>query len=257
MRLPEVPTKDEVGHLTKTFNRMIERLESSFIQIRQFTSDASHELRTPLTILQGELELALHSEKTTEEYEVVLLSALEEVGRLTNVVETLLNLSRADSGQIKMNFASVNLSKMVQDIAEDASILSEIKGVDVKCDIEANLYIEADQPRLHQAVLNIVDNAIKYTPEGGKISIELKNGGSFANIIVSDTGMGIPAEQLPRIFDRFYRVDKARASTIQGSGLGLSIVKWIVDAHNGKINVQSKLHEGTTFTLNMPVMNND
>jgi len=251
-RIPETDSKDEVGHLTSTFNKMIRRLDNSFAQIKKFTSDASHELRTPLTILQGELEVALHSEKTTDEYEIILVSALEEVGRLTNVVETLLDLSRAESGQIKMNFTESNLSKLMLDITEDAEVLAEMKGISVTSNISENVVLKYDSPRIHQALLNIVDNAIKYSNPDGKVNIELKNGKSNAVIVISDSGMGIEENEVEHIFDRFYRIDKARSSDIQGSGLGLSIVKWIVDAHNGKITVTSQLRKGTTFVLTLP-----
>ena len=252
-RLPEVKTNDEVGHLTRTLNQMFERLESSFSQIKKFTSDASHELRTPLTILRGELELALHKQKTPAEYEDILISALEEVARLTNVAETLLELSRAESGQIQMNLIMSNFSKLVADIAEDAEILAEMKNVRVYTNIESNIYLPFDGARLHQAILNIIDNAVKYTPSGGSVYIELSKNSRTAEVIVRDTGIGIPDDELPHIFDRLYRVDKARSSSVSGAGLGLSIVKWIIKGHNGTIDVSSINNKGTTFkvTLNL------
>jgi heavy metal sensor kinase len=251
-RLPEHQINDEIGRLTRTLNLMIERLENSFIQIRQFTSDASHELKTPLTILRGELEIALHSQKTTEEYEGVLVSALEEVQRLSNVVETLLELSRADTGQVRLSIEEDDLSKLLNDIVEDSIILAESKNIKVHSDIEQNLIIDFDSARIHQAVLNVVDNAIKYSPNGGKISIELKKGKILSEIIVTDNGIGMEEEELNHIFDRFYRIDKARSSDVQGFGLGLSIVHWIVEAHRGKIDIKSKINEGTVFTIILP-----
>ena len=251
-RLPEHQINDEIGRLTRTLNLMIERLENSFIQIRQFTSDASHELKTPLTILRGELEIALHSQKTTEEYEGVLVSALEEVQRLSNVVETLLELSRADTGQVRLSIEEDDLSKLLNDIVEDSIILAESKNIKVHSDIEQNLIIDFDSARIHQAVLNVVDNAIKYSPNGGKISIDLKKGKILSEIIVTDNGIGMEEEELNHIFDRFYRIDKARSSDVQGFGLGLSIVHWIVEAHRGKIDIKSKINEGTVFTIILP-----
>lgn len=252
-RLPEPGTNDEVAHLTRTLNRMIERLEASFVQIKQFTSDASHELRTPLTILTGELELALHKSKTDEEYQLVIASALEEVNRLTNVVETLLELSRAETGQVKINLEKSDLSKLINDIAEDAEILAESKDIQVIKNITPNIFTEFETARIHQAVLNIVDNAIKYSPKNKIIYIDLLQTNNKIIIKISDTGIGIPKEQLKYIFDRFYRVDKARSSDIQGSGLGLSIVKWILDAHNWNITVESTPDIGTSFTVTIPV----
>lgn len=251
-RLPECNSGDEIEHLTNTFNHMLDRLEESFNQVRRFTSDASHELKTPLTILRGELELALHNELPTEKYQIVLASALDEVIRLTNVVQTLLELSRADSGQIPMAFQKENLSKLLNDITEDAEILAEVKNISVQSSIEQDIFIEFDIARLHQAVLNLVDNAIKYTPEDGFITIELKRFNQSVIISIRDTGIGIPNDHFERIFDRFYRLDKVVTSNIPGSGLGLSIVNWIVNAHNGKIWVQSKLDVGTSFMIELP-----
>ena len=249
LRIPEVNSKDEVGHLTRTLNQMIERLENSFNQIKKFTSDVSHELRTPLTILQGELEIALRNKKTPEEYEMVLVSALEEVARLTNVVETLLDLSRAESGQVKMNMTVGDLSKLVAGIVEDAEILAEAKGVSLKSNIDDNVRLPFDGARMHQAILNVIDNAIKYTPKGGSIYIELAKKAKTAEIIIRDTGIGIEKGELKHIFDRMYRVDKARSKNISGIGLGLSIVKWIIDGHKGKIEVDSIVNKGTTFKI--------
>lgn len=252
-RLPEVPTKDEVGHLVRTLNKMIERLERAFIQIKKFTSDVSHELRTPLTILRGEMEIALHSRKTPEEYEDVLVSALEEVGRLTNVVESLLELSRAEMGQINMNFQNENISKIALEVAEDISIIAESKDIKIETKVESNVIAPIDAPRIHQALLNLLDNAVKYTPRGGYVALSLQKNGEYVELVVEDNGIGIPSEDIPYIFDRMYRVDKARASNIQGAGLGLSIVKWIVESHHGTITVQSEVNKFTRFVVNLPL----
>ncbi|MBM2815906.1 MAG: hypothetical protein HW421_2668 [Ignavibacteria bacterium] len=251
-RLSVPDTKDEVGRLKTTLNEMIERLENSFTQIKQFTSDASHEMKTPLTILRGELELALHHQKTPDEYEFILASSLEEVSRLTNIVESLLELSRADAGQVKMNFQKQDIVPLLKDIIEDAEILAESKNLIITTKIDDSVECTIDAPRLHQAFLNIIENAIKYTPANGKINIELSEDNFFTEIKVSDTGIGIPAEQLPHIFDRFYRANRDKTEGITGSGLGLSIVKWIIDAHQGKIFVDSRLQQGTVFTVLLP-----
>ncbi len=253
LRLPYSDMDDEVGRLSKTLNDMFARLESSFNQIRQFTFDASHELKTPLTILRGELELSLVSHKSENDYLKIIASALDEVIRLSNVVEALLELSRADMGRVKMNFTKKSLSKLMIDVAEDCEILAESKDIRVEFNIAPNIEAHIDSVRMHQAILNIVDNAIKYTDIGGKIWIELRTDKGFADIIVRDTGHGIPENELPKIFDRFYRVDKSRASTIVGSGLGLSIVDWIVKSHYGKIYAFSKVGEGTEITIRIPI----
>lgn len=253
LRIPEVNTKDEIGHLVRTFNIMISRLEKSFAQIKRFTSDASHELKTPLTILRGELELALRSDKSREQYQDILVSALEEVVRLTNVVETLLELSKAEAGQIKMNFEKTNLSRLIKDISEDAEILAESKNIKVHTYIQEEIWAFVDAGRIHQAALNIVDNAVKYTPQNGEIKIDLTNNHNYVSLTVSDTGVGIPDDELKHIFDRFYRVDKARSGSSHGAGLGLSIVKWIVEAHNGIIEVKSDVDSGSTFIIKLPL----
>lgn len=252
-RIPKIVTNDEIGHLVRTLNQMIDRIEKGFNQVKKFTSDVSHELRTPLTILQGELEIALHSRKSPEQYEDVIISALEEVGRLTNVVETLLELSRAETGQIHLNFQNENLSKIAQEVAEDITIIAESKRINVETNIEPNITLPIDQPRIHQALLNLLDNAVKYTPEGGRVLLQIQKNADFVEILVEDNGIGIPQEEIPYIFDRMYRVDKARTSNIKGAGLGLSIVKWIVEAHNGTIQVKSEANQFTRFIIKLPL----
>lgn len=252
-RLPKIEGEDEISRLTITLNEMIARLENSFIQIKQFTSDASHELKTPLTIMRGELEIALTKPLTEHEYMRIIASSLDEVIRLTNVVENLLELSRADAGNIKLNFQEKNLTRLLVDIVEDAYILAEQNKILVNSNIDTDLVFEFDQVKLHQAILNVIDNAIKYTPRYGKIFIELKKRGNYAYINVADTGIGIPKDKLAHIFDRFYRVDKSRSSEIKGTGLGLSIVHWIIKAHEGEISVNSEINQGTEFSIKLPL----
>jgi len=232
---------------------MLERLAASFAQLRQFTADASNELRTPLAILMGELEIALRSRKKPEEYERVLNSSLEEVNRLSNVVTSLLELSKAESGQVKMKKESVDLSLLVCDICEDMEILAAEKDIEMKCEILKDMEIEGDEERLHQVFLNVIENAVKYTLSGGEVFVKVFKNEGEAIVSVQDTGIGIPAEDIPYIFDRFYRVDKSRTSmNIPGNGLGLSIVKWIVEAHHGVISIESTENEGTLFTMKFP-----
>lgn len=254
-RLPPTPVNDdEIARLTATLNQMIGRLEASFAQIRQFTADASHELRTPLAILMGELEIALRSRKKPEEYERVLNSSLEEVNRLSSVVTSLLELSKAESGQVKMKQDEVNLSALVADICEDMEILAAEKNIAMHCDIDAGIDIDGDDARLHQVFLNIIENAVKYTLPGGEVYVKVFKSDTEAIISVRDTGVGIPVEDIPFIFDRFYRVDKSRTSqNIQGNGLGLSIVKWIVEAHEGIISVVSEEGKGSEFVVKFPL----
>lgn len=264
-RIPVRPVNDEISRLAATLNEMISRLEDSFKQIRQFTGDASHELRTPLAVLMGELEIALRAPKTAREYQEVISSALEEVHRLSQVVQNLLELSRAESGQVQIANDIVSMSALMDDIYEDAIILAEERNIRIEYRPMAGITLHGDKVRLHEAILNVVDNAIKYTHPGGRILLALdteydvehgRRANERVRVSVSDTGIGIPAEDIPHIFDRFYRVDKSRTSGMGGahsSGLGLSLVKWIVEAHHGTIHVQSHLGKGTTFFLRFPI----
>lgn len=253
-RLPVTNTKDEIGRLSETLNDMISRLESSFERIRQFTADASHELRTPLTIMTGELELALRSRKTPDEYQAVLSSALQEVLRLSHVVESLLLLSRTDMGRVSLHMERVNLGELLADLADAATILGTQKNIYITFRTSPDLYVSADGGKLRQVFLNLVDNAVKYTPSGGMISIAIHREGNWAEVRVRDTGIGIEREHLRKIFDRFYRVDKARSRELGGAGLGLSIVQWIIQIHNGTISVESEPAKGSTFIVRLPII---
>ena len=251
-RLPGSPNNDEIGRLIETLNEMIARLESSFAQVRQFTSDASHELKTPLAILMGELELALRRTMTADEYKSTVESCLEEVERLTHVVQGLLELSRAETGQFVLEKTDVRLSVLVVDVCDDVMLLAESKHVELTTDIQADVHVTGDKVRLHQALLNVIENAVKYTPARGSVRVELRRVEDQIRLLVSDTGIGIAQEHLPFLFDRFYRVDQARSKSIHGTGLGLSIVKWIVDAHGGTIKVSSSEGSGTTMQITLP-----
>jgi len=252
-RLPMPSSNDEIARLTATLNEMIERLQDSFEQIRRFTSDVSHELRTPLAILMGEMELALRSPKSTGQYIDTISSALEEVTRLSKVVQSLLDISRAETGQVKINFLPVNLSATIHDIAEDMQILAEEKGIKLDSIVEDNVTVYADDVRIHQLLINIMDNSIKYNKQNGSVLVRMQRDEGYAVIRVSDTGVGIPKDNVEHIFERFFRVDKARSRDVEGTGLGLAIVKWIVEAHNGVISVESEFGKGTMFTIRLPL----
>jgi heavy metal sensor kinase len=253
-RLPTPSSNDEIRRLSDTLNDMISRLESSFERIRQFTADASHELRTPLTILTGELELALRKGRKPEEYQQTLSSALQEVLRLSRVVESLLLLSRADMGRASLHLEPTNLTEMLADLADAASVLGVSKSIYINYRPSEDLNVLADNAKLYQMFLNLVDNAVKYTPEGGLISMTIHKDGAFAEVRVRDTGIGISPENQKKIFDRFYRVDKARSRELGGVGLGLSIVRWTVEAHNGTIRVESEPGQGSTFIVRLPLL---
>ncbi len=252
-RIPEPQEEDEMRRLVQTLNGMIDRLQTSFAQITQFTADASHELRTPLTILTGELELAIRTEQSPDAYRRTLSSALDEVLRLSNIVNKLLLLSRAEAGQLDVQHEPVHLKPLLQEVVEDAEVLASPKNIAVRFNAEKDFVVSGDDARLHELFLNLVDNAIKYSNQGALLDISLARLDGRAIVTVKDTGIGISPEDLAKIFDRFYRVDKARSRKIGGSGLGLSIVKWIVDAHDGTITVQSVPGEGSEFVVTFPV----
>lgn len=255
-RVP-VPSKmDEIGRLAVTFNHMITRLQGAFERQRQFTSDASHELRTPLAVMRGDIEIALRRERTPAEYQRVLTSSLEEIVRLSRLVEDLLTLARADSGRTQLNCEPVELDKLCRGMADYITPLAQQKGQTLVYESpQADLYISADLHRFKQLLLNLLDNAIKYTEPQGRITLSLGVVDHEAVIKVSDTGRGIPPEDLPHVFERFFRRSRTTSDkSATGFGLGLSIVKWIVDSHGGKIEAESELGKGTTFILKFPLL---
>jgi heavy metal sensor kinase len=252
-RLKVPSAADEIGRLTKTFNDMIDRLETSFRQIRQFSSDASHELRTPLTVMKGETELALRRPRETEDYKVVLESNLEEIDRMTRIVDELLFLSRADMGEVKMEHLPVSLDVLVEDLHRQASLLGQEQDIEVVLRTTAPAVVLGDELRLRELFLNLLDNAVKYSRPGGTVDIALTIEQTHARVTVTDHGIGIAKEDQARIFDRFYRTDDARAHTKKGTGLGLAICAWIVESHRGHLEVQSKVGEGSTVTVILPL----
>ena len=251
--LPVRTPDDEIGRLTLTINEMIRRLRDSFAQVRQFSADASHELRTPLTIVRGEIELALRSVKAPEEYRRVLESTLEEILRLTSIIDNLLTLAKADQGLYRAEFSEVDLKLLVEELYEDSEVLASRKKIRVALETGTPVTIVGDRGRLRQLFLNLIDNAIKYTGEGGSVTMAVTREDGSAVFRVADTGVGIPPEDIPRIFDRFYRVDKARSREMGGTGLGLSIAKWIAELHRGTIDVASEPQKGSVFTVKLPV----
>ncbi len=251
-RIPVPKVKDELGQLALTFNEMMNRLENSFKQMRQFSSDASHELRTPLTVLKGQNELILSKERKPEEYQEVISSNLEEISYMSRVLEDLFILSKSDENQINLNCKQVDLLALVEEVCKHAEILAEDKNIEIKIAFLEPAQISGDAVRLRQMIWNILQNGIKYTQSGGELKVSLQNEGELALLTIQDTGIGIPEADLPSIFDRFYRVDKARSKDEGGSGLGLSICKQIAEAHKGTIEVESKLGVGTRFRIRLP-----
>ncbi len=244
---------DEIGTLVATFNEMIARLDASFQQVRRFSADASHELRTPLTVMKGETELALRRPRAAEDYTSVLESNLEEIDRLTRIVDELLFLSRADLGEVTMASLPVRLDELLQEVQKQASVLGQEHNVQVALGALTPATILGDELRLRELLLNLVDNAVKYSKPDGKVELSLTTGGGQARLSVSDQGIGIPPETRARIFDRFYRTNEARAHAKRGTGLGLAICRWIAEAHRGRVEVQSQSNEGSRFTVVLPL----
>jgi heavy metal sensor kinase len=244
-------TKDEIGRLAETFNDMISRLGRSFKQIRQFTADASHELRTPLTILKGETEVGLRRRRRPEEYRKILTSNLEEVNHMSQIVDNLLFLSKADMGEVHLQKHRIDLTKLVSEVHTQAKTMAMAKDIRVHISNDADGVVIGDRLKLRELLLNLVDNGVKYTPEGGEMRISLERDDGRFKLRVMDNGIGIAPEDQPHIFDRFFRVDKARSREAGGSGLGLSICKWIVEAHGGEITLESELGKGSIFTATL------
>ncbi len=270
-RIKPLKVKDEISRLIETFNEMISRLDRSFRQIKQFSSDASHELKTPLTILKGEVEVALRKERGSLEYEQILKSNLEEINRMSQIVEDLLLLSKADSGEIRLNREDMNLTEILNDVVSQVDILAQSKNLRIETsNHHEEIHLLGDPLRIRELFLNLIENGIKYTEKGGSIYIRLtkdtfpregtpsgepkEEQTEFVSLVVSDTGIGIAKEDQERIFDRFFRVDKARSREQGGSGLGLSICKWIVEAHRGEIKVESELGRGSSFIVKLPLL---
>lgn len=251
-RIPVPNVKDEIGQLALTFNSMMDRLEGSFSQMRQFSSDASHELRTPLTVLKGQSETVLSKERKLEEYQDVLSSNLEEIYYMSKVLDDLFLLSRSDEDQIRIERKEVRLGAVIEEVCRHAEIMADEKDIKINITGLDGVVIQGDAVRLRQMIWNLVHNGIKYTPSGGEVKISLEDKGDRACLTIHDTGMGIPEEHLPLIFNRFYRVDKARTRQEGGSGLGLSICKFIVEAHRGTIRVESVPGEGSKFEVHLP-----
>jgi heavy metal sensor kinase len=253
-RLDVTNSRDELGRLATTINDLLARLENSFKEQQRFIADASHELRTPLAVLRGETEVALGKTRTIEEYQQSLSLIQDEAERLSRIVEDLFILARQPiNTRAALNKEWVSLNDAVRDCARAAQVLAVRKGVRLKLEKDSpSIALNGDEELIRRLILNLLDNAVKYTPAGGEISLALGRQNGSAEIVVRDTGIGIPEAAQPRVFDRFYRVDKARARAMGGAGLGLSIAQWIVEAHGGAITIASTPGQGSTFTVMLP-----
>ncbi|MGK2933791.1 MAG: sensor histidine kinase [Gemmatimonadaceae bacterium] len=266
-RLPVDDSRAELSDLVTTLNAMIDRLEQSFLGLRRFTADASHELKTPLAVLRADVERAMSDGATKSEKLVALEEALHETARMADLVETLLTLARADEGRFDLHLEPVSLGPIVRDVYETALILGESAQVEVSMPFTAEAVVMGDPPRLRQLFLNLVTNAIKYTPAGGRVDVGLGRHPDHAAFVVRDTGIGIAAADIPYVFDRFWRADRVRSRNIArgrdgeggggGSGLGLAISQWIAHAHGGTLTATSRLGKGSLFTVTLPLAAED
>ncbi len=262
-RLAVGETTDELARLNATLNAMLSRLETSFDALRRFTADASHELKTPLTVLRADVERAMSPRVSATEQLVALEEALHETARMADLVESLLTLARADEGRFDLHREPIEMEPLVREVFETAQILGEHAGLTVRLPVVEDAVVMGDRTRLRQLFLNLVTNAIKYTPRGGRIEISLSTRLDSVTFTVRDTGIGISAADLPYIFDRFYRADRARSRRVQsedgswsdergGFGLGLAISQWIARAHGGTLSATSRLGRGSVFTVALP-----
>lgn len=253
-RLSVLNPGDEVGRLTMVINETYGRLEASFEQLRRFTADASHELRTPLAALRGIGEVTLKQPRTTSEYTDAIGSMLEEIDRLTNLVDTLLRLSYGDAGTVRLSPAPVDLAELTRDVAASLGILAEERNQRIDVDAPHTVVATIDRLVLREAITNVVDNAIKYGPVGSRVGIRVYAAGNRAVIEISDQGTGVAPLHRARIFDRFFRVDEGRARESGGTGLGLSIAKWAVEVNGGRITVDDGAGGGAVFRIDLPVV---
>lgn len=253
LRIPTRQAGDELDYLIETFNQMIERLESSFQQIRQFSTDVSHELRTPITAIRGQLEVALFTAQSVEQYREAITDAMQDVERLSQIVRALLLLSQAESGQVALQKIRLDLSSLVRDVVDQFQIPAEDGNVRLVADLPPECPVEVDRVQIERMVSNLLSNAIKFTASGGKVRVSLRCLSGEVRVEVEDSGCGIPREHVPHIFDRFYQVrGSQQASPEKGMGLGLSFVAWIVKAHGGAIEVDSTPGKGSRFTVSLP-----
>jgi heavy metal sensor kinase len=252
VRLPRRGTGDEIDRLADTFNQTFARLEDAVQQMRQFTASISHELRTPLTALRGEAEVALMEARTPEAYRRVLASQLEEFDKLTQMINRLLTLARAEGGEIHLATDRVNVSDLVSSLAAQMEPMVSWKNIRLRVNVDDDIFVGGDRDWLESAVLNLLDNAIKFTPEGGEVNVAVSMKDRSVRLDIRDTGIGIPSEALPHVFERFFRAEPSRSKEFEGAGLGLALVKWVVENHHGRVGVESEIGKGSCFTIWLP-----
>jgi heavy metal sensor kinase len=243
---------EELAVLAASFNELLARLDQSFEAMRRFVADASHELRTPIAVIRGEADVALSHDRGAAEYRESLAIVLDESRRLSRLVDDLLNLARADAGRVKLDVHEFYFNELLAECCRSMQTLAAASDITLECRSAGDVQFRGDEALLRRLVINLLDNAIRYTPPGGKVSAKLEADPAAARVVISDTGAGIPPEAAPHVFERFYRADKARSRQDGGFGLGLSIVKWIAEAHNGTVELTANPAPGTTFTVTLP-----
>ncbi len=256
--LQRIPAEDLVPDaraIAESLNARLDALSASEKEQQQFIADVSHELRTPLTVLRGSLEVALEEDRSAEEYREAIGNAILEVRHLTRISQNLLFLTRGESGRVTLSFANLDLGRFAAETVRDLSQAAADRELEIEAAAPAlPVYVFADSGRLQQVLHNLVENALQYSHPGGRIRVEVGAVPGEALLSVSDKGIGIPEADLPYVFERFFRSKRSRHANPGGSGLGLSIVRWIVEAHKGRVTVESAAGEGTTFTVRLPVV---
>jgi len=253
-RLPVRGAGDELDGVAVAFNETLDRLEHAVVEMRQFSSALAHELRTPLAALRGEIELALREPGISPARQDAYGSQIEEIDHLTRLIDQILTLARAEAGQIRLTVAPVDLGQLAASLVDQLQPLAEARSIDLSCDPVDAVIVQGDPAWLKRLLLNLLDNALKYTPAGGRVSVRVSRLGDRARIDVQDTGAGLSPADLPRVFERFFRADPARSSSLPGAGLGLNLVQWIVAQHRGQVTVQSRLGQGSTFSVTLPAL---
>jgi len=249
----EVPEgNDEITHLITTLNQMIDRLEKSFEQVKQFSQDAAHEIRTPLTIIRAEVEEFIGQNKPNKKTVEKMQNVLQEIQYLSSISERLLLIHTLDTNKVRYHFENISLSALMSEIVQDAKIIATERGIEVTSTIEPTIEMKCNRELITRLLWNLIDNAIKYNQAQGQVNLHLYTNDIAILLQVKDTGIGIATDEIPKIFDRFYRVDKSRSRKLSGSGLGLAICKWIIDLHGGEISLESQEDQGTTFKVSLP-----
>ena len=256
-RLDVINPNDEIGQLARTFNDTLARLENSFIRVRRFSVDVSHELRTPLTILRGETELGLKLAKDPDEFRDLLISNLDEIKKMSAIMENLLFLSKAEEGGLYLDLQKIDLHEFLLDLIQQPIMLAQETGVEISLEGDSPVFVNADRIRLRQIFMSLLENGVKYNRNEGKVLIKVKHSVGHAQVTVYDTGVGIAQEDLPYVFDRFYRVDKDRNSESGGTGLGLSLARSFTIAHGGTIEARSEFGHGSEFIVTLPLAETD